>query len=99
MYYLRGDTTAEFGQSASQPGAGSANTAQGGSISAPLVTAGSPVIGGVKSGKKKKKAKGPPQYAVPVRSQPSRNWVMAGAVLGVIMAGFLVYKYTGLIRK
>jgi hypothetical protein len=101
MYYLRGNAFAEpFGPSAGKPGIDSVESSKGGSISPPLVTPGAPVIGGKKSGKKKKKKnKGPTEYAVPVRTRPSKNWIIAGAVLGVIMAGFLVYKYAGLIRK
>jgi len=108
MYFLHGINLAEaaadttpFGPSAVSPNALPVS-ATGVSISTPagsLVMPGAPEIGGVRSGKKKKKKKGPEQFAVPVKQRPSRNWVITGAILGVVMAGFLVYKYAGLVRK
>ena len=48
-------------------------------------------------GKKAKKPKAPVQeFVAPPPSKPSRTFVLAGAILGTVMVGFLVYR---LIRK
>jgi hypothetical protein len=76
--------------------------AQGTSLTtpfAPPLQAASPVIGGTDTGKKKKKKKGPKEFAVPVPQRPAKAFILAGAVLGVIMAGTLAYKLITGFRK